>query len=194
MNDFFQTISKQANQLVFTLWGAVCAYLTPMLPFSIICTLLILADCYTAWELSRRVKKKYPGRAAGKFKSQAMGKVFVSMIKAFTAIILASLVENIIFEGSPVRLPNIVAGTICFWQVWSILENESSCNDAKWAKILQKIMIDKTERHFDIDLSELKEISGQKDAEIDEEAAKQGDSDTSKEKTKKDTTSHENQS
>ena len=55
-------------------------------------------------------------------------------------------------------------------------------------------MIDKTEKHFDIDLSELKEISGQKDAEIDEEAAKQGDSDTSKEKTKKDTTSHENQS
>lgn len=38
-----------------------------------------------------------------------------------------------------------------------MLENESSCNDAKWAKIAQRIMVDKTERHFDIDLHELKE-------------------------------------
>lgn len=52
-------------------------------------------------------------------------------------------------------LANITAGAFCMVQVLSILENESSCNEAKWAKALQKILIDKTKRHFDIDLSNL---------------------------------------
>jgi hypothetical protein len=38
-----------------------------------------------------------------------------------------------------------------------VLENKSSCNGSRWAKVLQKIMIDKTERHYDVDLSILKE-------------------------------------
>jgi hypothetical protein len=62
-----------------------------------------------------------------------------------------------LFDGLDVRLPEIFAGIVIFWQLYSILENESSCNDAKWAKVLQKIMIDKTERHFDVDLSILRE-------------------------------------
>lgn len=42
---------------------------------------------------------------------------------------------------------------------WSIFENESSCrseNESRFWKILQKIMIDKTARHFDVDLDELR--------------------------------------
>jgi hypothetical protein len=58
-----------------------------------------------------------------------------------------------------VPLSYIVAGIICFEQAWSILENESSCRGEKegmfW-RLLQKIMIDKTERHFDVNLDELK--------------------------------------
>jgi hypothetical protein len=61
----------------------------------------------------------------------------------------------------PIKLTNIVAGAVCFWQVWSMLENESSCNNARWAKIAQRILVDKTERHFDIDLRELKEKGGE---------------------------------
>ena len=57
-------------------------------------------------------------------------------------------------------LPNIVAGIFCFWNFWSILENESSLKDARWAKIMQRILVDKAERHFDIDLKDFKE--GQK--------------------------------
>ena len=186
MDEFFRILCDRTLQLLFACWGAVCALLVPMFPFAIICTLLILADCYTAWELSRRVKKKYPGHASGKFKSQEMGRVFITLIKVFAAIVLASLVEKIIFEGATIRLPNIVAGAVCFWQVWSILENESSCNDAKWAKILQKIMIDKTERHFDIDLSDLKDMSGELDEKIAAEHKEQPKSNAPKKtKTKK---------
>ena len=190
MNEFFRILGDRTLQIMFAAWGVICAFLAPMIPFVVICTLLIFVDCYTAWDLSRRVKKKYPGQATGKFKSQEMGRVFVTLIKVFAAIILASMAESIIFEGAQIRLANIVAGAICFWQVWSILENESSCNDAKWAKVLQKIMIDKTERHFDIDLSELKNMSGSKDAEINATFGKSG---ASSDEPNKDTNDNANQ-
>lgn len=138
-------------------FGALVALLQPTVPFIIICTIAILFDCYTAWSLSRRVKRKYPGANDGKFKSRYAGRVFVTLIKVYALTILAYLVQTFILEGIPIKLANIVAAAVCFWQVWSMLENESSCNDAKWAKIAQRILVDKTERHFDIDLSELKE-------------------------------------
>lgn len=138
-------------------FGALVAMLQPTVPFIIICTIAILFDCYTAWSLSRRVKKKYPGANDGKFKSRYAGRVFVTLIKVYALTILAYLVQTFILEGIPIKLANIVAAAVCFWQFWSMLENESSCNDAKWAKIAQRILVDKTERHFDIDLSELKE-------------------------------------
>jgi hypothetical protein len=68
-----------------------------------------------------------------------------------------------ITDGLPVDLTKVAAGAICFWQLWSILENESSCNGAKWAKIMQKILVDKTSRHFDIDLSDLQSESKEAD-------------------------------
>ena len=138
-------------------FGALVALLQPTVPFIIICTIAILFDCYTAWSLSRRVKRKYPGANDGKFKSRYAGRVFVTLIKVYALTILAYLVQTFILEGLPIKLANIVAAAVCFWQGWSMRENESSCNDAKWAKIAQRILVDKTERHFDIDLSELKE-------------------------------------
>lgn len=138
-------------------FGALVALLQPTVPFIIICTIAIFFDCYTAWSLSRRVKRKYPGANDGKFKSRDAGRVFVTLIKVYALTILAYLIQTFILEGLPIKLANIVAAAVCFWPVWSMLENESSCNDAKWAKIAQRILVDKTERHFDIDLRELKE-------------------------------------
>lgn len=99
------------------------AILEPTLPYMLICTLMILADCYTAWAL----------------------------------IIMSFLIQRHITDGMPIDLTKVAAGAICFWQLWSILENESSCNGAKWAKVMQKILVDKTSRHFDIDLDDLVE-------------------------------------
>lgn len=151
-----QAIIPTGKYLIGVL-GAVLAFLEPTVPFILICTFAVLYDCYTAWALSRRVKKKYPGANDGKFKSNYAGRVFLTLLKTYALIVLAFLIENFIFEGLPVKLSNIIAGAVCFWQIWSMLENESSCNDARWAKIAQRILVDKTERHFDIDLHELKE-------------------------------------
>lgn len=157
----------------FSVAGAMLAFLHPTFPFILICTLAVLGDVYTAWSLSRRVMKKHPGANDGKFKSCYAGKVFETLIKIYLLIILAYLIETFIFEGLPIRLANITAGAVCFWQVWSMLENESSCNNARWAKITQKVMVDKAERHFDIDLSELKKIDRNK--EIEEQFEKKDD-------------------
>lgn len=157
MSEVIKTFITHCAKYCISTMGAIVALLQPTVPFIVICTIAIVCDCYTAWSLSRRVKKKHPGANDGKFKSKYAGRVFLTLIKVYTLTILAFLIETYIFEGLPVKLANIVAGAVCFWQVWSMLENESSCNDAKWAKIAQRILVDKTERHFEIDLSELKE-------------------------------------
>lgn len=143
----------------FTALGAMMAMLQPALPYILICTLAILADCYTAWSLSRRARKAMPDRVSKdgkKFKSHHFGAVLLTMLKAWTLIVLAYLIQYYITNEMPIDLTKVAAGAICFWQIWSMLENESSCNDAKWARLLQKILIDKTSRHFDIDLNDLK--------------------------------------
>lgn len=160
MYEFIKSTFTVCGKYITTILGAICAFLEPTVPFILICTFAILCDCYTAWSLSRRVKKTYPGANDGKFKSNYAGRVFITLLKVYPLIVLAYLIETYIFEGLPVKLTNIVAGAVCFWQVWSILENESSCNNARWAKIAQRILVDKTERHFDIDLHELKEKGG----------------------------------
>lgn len=160
MYEFIKSTITVCGKYIATILGAICAFLEPTVPFILICTFAILCDCYTAWSLSRRVKKTYPGANDGKFKSNYAGRVFITLLKVYSLIVLAYLIETYIFEGLPVKLTNVVAGAVCFWQVWSMLENESSCNNARWAKIAQRILVDKTERHFDIDLHELKEKGG----------------------------------
>lgn len=145
---------------VFTIIGAVIAMLQPALPYILICTLMILADCYTAWSLSRRAHKAHPQKVSKdgkKFKSKHFGEVLVTLLKSWVLIVMAYLLQSHITNGLPIDLTKVAAGAICFWQLWSILENESSCNGARWAKILQKILVDKTSRHFDINLDELKD-------------------------------------
>lgn len=143
---------------IFTALGAIAVILEPTLPYLLICSFMILADCFTAWSLSRRALKAYPDRVSQdgkKFKSHNFGKVIMTLIKAYALIIMAFFIQSHITDAWPIELTKVAAGAICFWQLWSILENESSCNGSKWAKLLQKILVDKTSRHFDIDLTEL---------------------------------------
>lgn len=149
---------SETLRCLFSAFGAIVAILEPTLPYLIICTIMIFADCFTAWQLSRRARKAHPERVSNdgkKFKSHYFGKVIMTVFKAWALICMAFLMQKHITDGLPIDLTKVAAGAICFWQLWSILENESSCNNAKWAKILQKIVVDKTERHFDIDLSDL---------------------------------------
>lgn len=157
MTSNIHSILSLVGKHIMGVMGACVAMIRPTFPFILVCTLAVLADCYTAWSLSRRVKKRFPGANDGKFKSNYAGRVFITLIKVYSLTILVHLIDAMVFPEIAFHLLQVVAGAVCFWQIWSMLENESSCNDAKWAKIAQRIMVDKTERHFDIDLHELKE-------------------------------------
>ena len=157
MKYFIINLLEHLAKYIFVGIGAIIAYLEPTYPFILICTLAVFMDCATAFSLSRRVKKKFPNSNGGKFKSIYFGRVITTLLKVYALIVLMFLIENYIFTSLSIGLSNIIAGAVCFWQLWSMLENESSCNDSSWAKIAQKILINKTERHFDIDLSDLKD-------------------------------------
>ncbi|MDR0872250.1 MAG: hypothetical protein LBN27_02125 [Prevotellaceae bacterium] len=152
-----ETITK----IIAAIVGAALAYFEPTFPFLLVCTTAVILDAFFAWRLSRRVRQNNCSKggktSCGKFKSFKFARIFINLINIYLVIVLSFMIEKYIFEGLEIRLVNIVSGAVCFWQLWSILENESSCNNAKWAQIAQKIMIDKTERHFDVDLSDLKE-------------------------------------
>lgn len=143
--------------------GWLLAVFRPTFPLVSVMVCFVLYDAYTAYKLSKRVHKMYPDRAKrheAKFTSFAFGKVVKETIpKRLTLILLAYMVEHWVFLHT-IPLSYIVTGVICFEQAWSFLENESSCrqeNERRFYKMLQKIMIDKTARHFDVDLDELKD-------------------------------------
>lgn len=132
------------------------ALVTPNVPHIIIAFIFILADCISAYRLARRVRKAGKARKV-KIKSNKLWKAFLTATASAFAIVLAFVIEKyIMVMYHDLYLANWTAIVICGIQLWSILENESSCNEKKWAKNLQKFLVDKTERHFDIDLSFLK--------------------------------------
>ena len=150
----------------------------PTFPLIIVAVIFIVYDAWTAYQLDKRVHKKYPektSREKAHFTSFAFGKVVKSTIpKRLWLILLAYLVEHWVFIHVSIPLSYIVTGVICFEQAWSILENESSCrsdNESRFWKTLQRIMVDKTERHFDVTLNELK--NGGRVTEEQIEAARQ---------------------
>lgn len=139
--------------------GLVVAEFDPTFPLIVVATAFIVYDAYTAYRLGKRVHEKYPEKASeSKFSSFAFGKlVRLTIPSRLVLIILAFLAEKWVFTFVDIPLSYIVTGIICFEQAWSIMENESSCRDeaeSMFWKVLQKIMIDKTSRHFDVDIKE----------------------------------------
>lgn len=139
--------------------GWFVAEFNPAFPLIAVMICFVLYDAYTAYKLDKRVHKAYPDKARrheAKFTSFAFGKVVRDTIpKRLMLIILAYIAEHWVCVHVHVPLSYIVTGIICFEQAWSFLENESSCRpegEGKFYKMLQKIMIDKTARHFDLDL------------------------------------------
>ena len=150
------------NSVHFAKWslsmaGGFLVMIKPTFPFILICIVFILIDCISARRLAKRMKKAGFNTNA-KVKSNKLFKAFVTGVVAMAAIVLAFVIEKYILTMySDLYLANYTALVFCGIQLWSITENESSCNGSKWAILAQKIMVDKTERHLDIDLSILKD-------------------------------------
>lgn len=148
---------------LFTLFGSILMFFQPVWIFFLIAFLALIGDSYTAFRLSSRMKKQN-GTSTGKFRSSKGRKVFETMLKMSYLIVFAFFVDRYLISSEDFYAVKLVVGAFSFIQMWSILENESSQCDKKWAKILQRIMVDKAERHLDIELPELKAEIGQESA------------------------------
>ena len=136
----------------------------PAFLLTVVVVVFILYVAWTAFKLDKRVRTAYPDktqRKQAKFISFAFGKVVKQTIpKRLMLIILAFLEEHWVFIHVTIPLSYVVTGAICFEQFWSILENESSCrteSESRFWKLMQQIMVDKTERHLDVNLDKLKD-------------------------------------
>ena len=151
---------------LFAIPTGILAILEPNFPFILLAFIAILADCVSAYRLSKRAKKA-TGKASAKFQSKKAWRVFLTMLASMVAIVMAWIIQTkILVMYDSLYLPNWTAIVICAIQAWSILENEASCNGSKWAIIAQKIIVDKTERHFDVDLSGLKDDIANEEKEV----------------------------
>ncbi|MDP4201419.1 MAG: hypothetical protein Q8861_01890 [Bacteroidota bacterium] len=147
-------MSQQQYKTILAFAGAILNFFMPVVPILIIAALAILFDCWTAKRLSKRVKEKL-NAGTGKFRSVKAKKIFDTLIKISCLLLLAYLIDyHIIRDSIDMWAVRAVAGAFVFVEIVSMLENESSLNEAKWAIIAQRILVSKVERHFDIDLPE----------------------------------------
>ena len=156
--------------IVYLLGGALgwmVATFAPTFPLIIVMVLFILYDAWTAYKLDKRVHIMYPDktqRHEAKFRSFAFGKVVRKTIpERLILILLAFLAEKYVFIHVSLPLSYIATGVILMEQALSALENNASCplneDDSKLWVFLRRLLVDKTERHFDIDLGEYGQLS-----------------------------------
>lgn len=145
------------SKYLLSIAGGFLVLIKPTFPFIVICIIFVLIDCISAYRLVRRMKKAGE-KVTAKVRSDKLLKAFLTSVLAMVAVVLAFVIEKfILVMHHDLYLANYTALAFCFIQFWSITENESSCNGSKWALLAQKIMVDKTERHLNVDLSILKD-------------------------------------
>lgn len=143
-------------------FGWLVEILRPTFPLFVVAMAFICYDAWTAFQLDKRAKAKYPDRTTrheAKFTSFAFGKVVRKTIpERLIVILLAWMAETFVFVHVSIPLSYIATGIILFEQAWSAMENNSSCRseeDSRFWRMLQRIMVDKTARHFDTEFPEL---------------------------------------
>lgn len=154
MEKIVNAIYAKLLQYTASIAGGFLVAVESAIPFFIPCLLATLLDIYSAYMLGRRVHKKYPERSDGKFKSEYKYRVMATMIIVFVAIILGNYVDVYVLKGSDVAV-RFVVGVFLFYQIFSVLENWSSENDNKIATALQRVMVNKAERHLNVPLSDI---------------------------------------
>ena len=154
MEKVFEWLSLTFGGLI----GWVVGRFEPAFPLMIIATMFVLYDAWSAYELDKRVHIMYPKRKRdkAKFMSYKFRQVIPTLSERFVIILLAYCVERWVFVHINVPISYIVAGIVCAEQMLSIAENKASCRlpgdkHARVWKLLAKVLIDKTARHFDID-------------------------------------------
>lgn len=126
----------------------------PALPYTAVCTAMVVADVVTARRLAARLRRRVPSaRQRLKFSSAKLSATVMKLVRIYSLLLLTALVQYVI--APEFELLRWVGAGICFIQLLSMIENEAAACDAPWARIAGRILVDKTERHLGIRLDEL---------------------------------------
>ena len=147
-------MKERVLQYMFSIGGGFLLAFETSIPFFIPCLLSVFLDVLSAYFLARRVHKKYPEKADGKFKSEYKYRVIYTMIIAFILLIIAAYFDMLVLKDGDAAVRTSMC-IFLFYEGWSVLENWSSENDNKLARALQRIMVNKAERHFDVKLGDI---------------------------------------
>lgn len=134
--------------LVTALATALAAVVRPALPAVALCTAMIAIDTFTAWRLSCRVRRKHPDAPGqpGRLHSRRLGRALVSLGKVYVLLLVSAAIDVVLTPATSVL--QLSAGAVTAWQAVSILENESSCAEARWPSWLKRYLADKVGRHL----------------------------------------------
>ena len=165
MEELKVRLTQKLLQYATSIFGGLLLAFETSLDYFVPCLLAIGLDVFSAWMLSRRVHKKYPENCDGKFKSEYKWRVMITLGVMFVVMILAAYVDLKVRRCDDELAVRVAMGAFLFYELWSCLENWSSENDKPFAKALQRIMVNKAERHLDVPLSDilLKEDKAQTD-------------------------------
>ena len=134
--------------LVTALATALAAVVRPALPAVALCTAMIANDTFTARRLSCRVRRKHPEAPGqpGRIHSRRLGRALVSLGKVYVLLLVSAAIDVVLTPATSVL--QLSAGAVTAWQAVSILENESSCTEARWPSWLKRYLADKVGRHL----------------------------------------------
>lgn len=154
---FFEGIFSYGSRISLFIIGAIWGLLEPTIPFAGICIFAIILDCITAYRLGKRVKSLNKSTTVdeAKFRSKYARRMFYTLCIIYACTVLGWLIDTKIYPFVDLYLANFISGGFCLVQLLSVLENESSCNTARWAKVLQKVLVNKAARHLDISEKDL---------------------------------------
>ena len=132
---FFEGVFGYASRFLLFLVGAVWGLVEPTIPFA-----------------GQNPKARTDD---AKFRSSYARRMFYTLCIVYACTVLGWLIDTHMFPFADLYLASFISGGFCLVQLLSILENESSCNDARWAKVLQKVLVNKAARHLDINEADL---------------------------------------
>lgn len=153
MENTFIAFGPLAKRWASAAAGILWSCLAPVVPYAGLCTVFTLLDFWTAWQLGRRMAAAgHAPDSAAKVSSRGLRRVVASLVRIYVALIVADWVQRVIVSdwelAAGFNALKFTAGAICFYQLLSILENESSCSGKPWAAKARKYLVDKAKRHL----------------------------------------------
>lgn len=155
MNELKYQVCQRLIQWLTSMIAGFLVAVETSIDFFVPCLIAVILDVISAYFLGRRVHKKFPDKSDGKFKSEYKLRIMTTMIVAWLFVILASYIDVNVRNASDELAVRWAVAVFLFYELWSCLENWSSENDKPIAKALQRIMVNKAERHLNVPLSDI---------------------------------------